>query len=203
MAKLSFTIAVFLLLLAVSRADPPEKDDATGGDLWEPSTTATILLPSEDPGYEAATLVQFDHDESDSEPAHHSDHKRGTVPWTSVSFHPINRHFPRGHVPLRRRHRFHHRDSSHDVTRSRERWGFAFDPEIRGPTRRVPGKPGFGHKELTWEAHVKKPQLHRIVERAEHGDGSEYHGQRHQDMARKEAEDGGPFMKIRKFLGLF
>lgn len=97
------------------------------------------------------------------------------------------------------------------MTRSRERWGFAFDPEIHRPTRRVPGrwvrvyhgKPGFGHKELTWEAHVKKPHLHRHVERAEHGDGSKYHGQRHHDMARKEAEDGGPFMKIRRFLGLF
>ncbi|OWM72167.1 hypothetical protein CDL15_Pgr018050 [Punica granatum] len=227
MAKLNFAIAIFFCLLAVSRADQPEKDDPAEGDLSEPRNTATILLPSEKPGSEAATLVQFDHDTSDSKPAHqgHKD-KRGTVPLTSVSFRPINRHFPRGHLPLHYSHRCRHVrhrwaprlgdcHGSRDMILSRERWGFAFDPDLHRIARRVPGrwvrvyhgKPRFGrHMDLTWQSDVKKAHLHRH-EREEpeqhhrHRNGHVHGHHDHLEEARRERVAGGIYMKIRKFLG--
>lgn len=211
MAKLiSVSVAIlllFFLLLAGSRANLPENGDAAKGDRSDQRRrTATILLPSEKPSlaHEAATPVQLDHDHvaSDSELAH------GSVPLTLVSFHPINRHFRRGHLPLRRRHRCHHgyrhhwapllrdREGTHDVILAR-----------RFPGRGVwvhHGKPRTGHVDLTWQTHAKKPHyLHRHAMQAEHRVDAEYHRRRHHGEAGMEEEDGGLFMKIRKFLGHF
>lgn len=196
MARLSFPIAIFFCLLAGSRANLPENDDATEADLSERRMTATILLPSEKPGYEAATLVQLDHDHDISS----SGSARGS---NDTNRDYIRRHHPAGHSHCCRHGHRHHwvprlrdHEGSHKVILARRfpgRW-----------VRIHHGKPRSGHVDLiTLETHARKPHLHHHAKQAEHGGNAEYHLRRHRGMAGKEKDDVGLFMNIRKFLGRF
>ncbi|XVE58050.1 hypothetical protein DITRI_Ditri04bG0139200 [Diplodiscus trichospermus] len=116
MARLAFLFTVIFLLFTFSHARfftvEPEhgaNSDETIPDLPEsnPETTSAILLPSERAGFEPAKIVDFKHDD-----ASETESSVESVPLTTISFRPVNRHFPRRPlIPFRHKHncRFHKR----------------------------------------------------------------------------------------------
>ncbi|XP_022721258.1 uncharacterized protein LOC111278843 [Durio zibethinus] len=152
MARFSVLFTVIFLLFTFSHArfftaetehevnpeesiiDLPESD---------PKTTTAILLPSERPGFEPAKIVDFKHDD-----ASETDSDVEFIPLTTISFHPVNRHFPRRPlIPFRHKHncRFHKRfrplnprlQQKHRISYGDDMilsdGGTGFDPESRWP----------------------------------------------------------------------
>ncbi|KAJ7945033.1 Myb-related protein like [Quillaja saponaria] len=129
MAKLaaSFSVLLFLFVLSYARnpGDIPLKDFVSSDPLLEPktnpATAKTILLPSENPDSEAATVIEWEPESSNSknfeldagleslEASTESSEASKSVPLTVISFRPINRQIPRRSLPLwvRRGHRCH------------------------------------------------------------------------------------------------
>ena len=154
MSRFAVLFTVIFLLFTFSHArfltGEPEHDvtsEETMTNLPEsdPRTTTAILLPSERPGFEPAKIVDFKHDD-----ASETDSDVESVPLTTISFHPVNRHFPRlPLIPFRHKHncRFHKRPLNprfqqkryisygDDMILSDERT--RFDPESRGVVRQI------------------------------------------------------------------
>ncbi|KAK4802283.1 hypothetical protein SAY86_000486 [Trapa natans] len=200
-------IFIFLFLLPDSQAFWPKNNGAAKKDPSDhSSTTATILLPSQEPGREATTL---DHDHVDSDPGRRSHDVAGSVPLTSFSFH---QHSKPGH---------HH----HCQYNSRHGKQNVF-PDYRFPsgwvgvyhTRHILPRPM--NMKNTWQSkHAKRPHndlLHRHhgMRQTDGGSDAEHHlpqnhdsehhlPQNHAEVKSTQKEDRKHFFKIRKFMGHF
>ncbi|CAN6718579.1 unnamed protein product [Malus baccata var. baccata] len=241
MAKLLLSLAALFLLFAFSRArtssDLPANEikarDPADVKLPEsnpkpktPTTTTTILLPSEKPDTESATgATILPKEESTIE----------TVPLTVFSFRPVNRHFPRRPFPLSFRHgrpcgharrpwtpRFHGGEREHRegesvsygndmIMASGDNMGF--DPAFRGGVRQIParwvnfrhGGPRFPfrHEE---EMELERPHHHH--HHRHHHDHDQdrregFEGMEKPFREHKHEHEGGLMRKFRKFLNHF
>ncbi|GMI95543.1 hypothetical protein like AT5G41860 [Hibiscus trionum] len=185
MARLAFLFSL-ILLFTVSHARfftaESEHDDQTHTDL--PESTTAILLPSERPDFKPPKLLDF-------KPG------VGSVHFTRIRFHPVNRHFPRR--PLfpyfRHKHncRFHKRSRAlnprfhqkrfvsygNDMILSDEER--RFEPESRGVVRQIEARWGSFHDDG--------------AESKQHVDFMMSHAQDHH----QHHEEGGFMQKFRRF----
>ncbi|OMP02974.1 hypothetical protein COLO4_10683 [Corchorus olitorius] len=153
MARLAVIFTVISLLFTISHARFIQVHDVTAdetvNDLPEsdPEKATAILLPSERPGFEPAKVVDFKHDD-----ASETDSDVDSMPLTTVSFRPINRHFHRRPMfPFRHKHncRLHKRFRSLNPRFQQKRYisygddmilsdeNSHVDPESRGFVRQI------------------------------------------------------------------
>ncbi|XVF10433.1 hypothetical protein REPUB_Repub07fG0182500 [Reevesia pubescens] len=197
MARLAVLFTVIFLLLTFSDArfvsvqseqDVSPEETVPNLPEADTKTTTTILLPSERPGFEPSKIVDFNNDDVSSE----TDSGVESVPLTMISFHPVNRHFPRRPlVPYRHKHncRFHKRfrplnppfqqkrsiSYGNDMILSDERT--RFDPESRGVVRQIQARwARFPDEGAESKEHVDfmKPHHHEH-EHAHHHDDEHHH----------------------------
>ncbi|XWS48812.1 hypothetical protein CRYUN_Cryun13aG0108700 [Craigia yunnanensis] len=201
MARFAVFFTVIFLLFTFSHARfftaEPEQDvtpEETIANLPEsdPKTSTAILLPSERPGFEPAKIVDFKHDDaSETDPDVESDSLK------TISFHPVNRHFPRRPlIPFRHKHncRFHKRfrplnprfqqkryiSYGDDMILSDERT--RFDPESRGVVRQIQTRwarfPDDG-AESKEQVDFMKPHHHDHEHEHDHDHDDDHHHHHH------------------------